>query len=326
MRLNERTVLLGSKVVLVPYKQKYVEQYWGWMQDEALLLATASEKLTLAEEKENCESWHVDEKKLTFLIMEKDELIGDCNIFFLNDDEAEVEVMIVPVACRRKGLAQEAVTMLMSYAQSKKKIARFLAKIGNENEASFNLFQKKLGFSFVENIKAFNQSEFEMLTETFRPAHYAECLLEEDWDGNKVLGETGIQVQEFALGDSKVTLMYFGRKSILVFCGMKNFGNFSVAAPAAFPGGDRAASNLIGDSQRANGIASRLAAKTKRLVFVSWPFGDDDNLDDNLDISIEAALAKRIPPLGYLPHPSTTFFHSQDEFDSFGSLKASLAA
>ena len=38
-------VLVGSSVVLVPYRAGYVERYHAWMQDEALLEATASADL-----------------------------------------------------------------------------------------------------------------------------------------------------------------------------------------------------------------------------------------------------------------------------------------
>ena len=60
MRLNEDTVLVGRRCVLVPYKEKYVERYHAWMQDDDLLALTASERLTLDEEVENQKSWRVD--------------------------------------------------------------------------------------------------------------------------------------------------------------------------------------------------------------------------------------------------------------------------
>ena len=53
MRLNWDTVLVGKRVVLVPYRERYVAPYHAWMQDDALLEQTASERLTLAEERAN---------------------------------------------------------------------------------------------------------------------------------------------------------------------------------------------------------------------------------------------------------------------------------
>ena len=71
------------------------------MQDDELLRLTASERLTLEEERENQASWRDDPKKLTFLILAKDAcfrgaddrfpvsaLIGDVNAF-LNDPRGD---------------------------------------------------------------------------------------------------------------------------------------------------------------------------------------------------------------------------------------------
>ena len=66
MRINENTCLIGKKVVLVPYKPEHVTLYHEWMQDPFLLEMTASERLTLEEEYENQNSWHVDEHSNRF--------------------------------------------------------------------------------------------------------------------------------------------------------------------------------------------------------------------------------------------------------------------
>ena len=70
MRQNADTVLVGRRCVLVPYEAKYVARYHAWMQNEELLRLTASERLTLDEEKSNQQSWRHDEKKLTFIILD----------------------------------------------------------------------------------------------------------------------------------------------------------------------------------------------------------------------------------------------------------------
>lgn len=61
MRLNESTVLVGDKVVLVPYRREHVAKYNAWMQDPVLQQTTASEPLTLEQEYEMQASWHLDD-------------------------------------------------------------------------------------------------------------------------------------------------------------------------------------------------------------------------------------------------------------------------
>ena len=92
MRLNESTVLRGEKVWLVPYLREHVPTYNAWMQDEWLREMTRSEPLTLAQEYEMQASWHVDEAKLTFIVLDAARadptladltrgMCGDVNIF-----------------------------------------------------------------------------------------------------------------------------------------------------------------------------------------------------------------------------------------------------
>ena len=76
MKQNLDTVLVGTRVVLVPYDGKYVEAYHAWMQDPELLRLTASEKLTLEEERANQISWREDPAKLTFIALLRERCFG----------------------------------------------------------------------------------------------------------------------------------------------------------------------------------------------------------------------------------------------------------
>lgn len=61
MKVNEETVIVGEKVVLVPYRKEHVAKYNAWMQDPQLQELTASEPLTLEQEYEMQTSWHLDD-------------------------------------------------------------------------------------------------------------------------------------------------------------------------------------------------------------------------------------------------------------------------
>ena len=107
MRINRNTVLVGSKVVLVPYRKQHVPRYHEWMKDPLIQEQTASEPLSLDEEYEMQQSWAVDEDKLTFIILARPEdealqatagaqellsrckMVGDVNIFFNEKHEDE---------------------------------------------------------------------------------------------------------------------------------------------------------------------------------------------------------------------------------------------
>lgn len=60
MRLNQNTLLLGKKVVLVPYTSEHVPRYHEWMKSEELQRLTASEPLTLEQEYAMQRSWRED--------------------------------------------------------------------------------------------------------------------------------------------------------------------------------------------------------------------------------------------------------------------------
>ncbi|KIY53145.1 hypothetical protein FISHEDRAFT_33878 [Fistulina hepatica ATCC 64428] len=152
MRLNERTIIIGQKVVLVPYGSEHVDRYHQWMLDEEIRELTASELLTIDEEWEMQRRWREDIDKLTFITLARISdppedisvvtpesewitslpMVGDVNLFLKNlpgttsgplvdgcgDDklEAEVELMIAERAYRRKGLAMEATRLMLAYA------------------------------------------------------------------------------------------------------------------------------------------------------------------------------------------------------------------
>lgn len=69
-------------------------------------------------------------------------VIGDVDLFFSPEGEAEVNIMIAEAEWRRHGYASEAVTLAMQYAVQKMKVTKFIAKIGQNNEPSLRFFER----------------------------------------------------------------------------------------------------------------------------------------------------------------------------------------
>ncbi|MED6183812.1 hypothetical protein PIB30_041270 [Stylosanthes scabra] len=161
-RVKGSVSLEGHKVILVPYMESHVPKYHSWMQDPSLLQATGSEPLSLDQEYQMQLSWSQDLNKETFIVLDKDlvvgdfshgephveAMVGDVNIFMNDLDNphmAEIEIMIAEPKCRGKGLGKESVLLMMAFSIESLGINVFGVKIGESNEASLNLF-KKLGF------------------------------------------------------------------------------------------------------------------------------------------------------------------------------------
>jgi RimJ/RimL family protein N-acetyltransferase len=187
MKANSSLLLRGrSNITLIPYCKEHVAIYNQWMKKEELLETTASEPLTLQEEYEMQASWRLDDKKCTFIILVqckqegddlvkslhqtetfKDEgrMIGDCNYYFNVDEEphtAEIEIMIAEECARRRGYAQEALSMFIIYGIKQLGITKLVAKISLSNFKSLALFQEKFGFLQVSRSDVFQEVTLEL--------------------------------------------------------------------------------------------------------------------------------------------------------------------
>ncbi|XP_047542326.1 alpha/beta-tubulin-N-acetyltransferase 9 isoform X2 [Vanessa atalanta] len=157
MKINSNTKIIGSKTILVPYREYHVPKYHNWMQSEELQQLTASQPLSLDEEYDMQKSWREDEDKCTFIILDKsiyesknDEItsmIGDTNIFMTDKDNSigEIEIMIAEKSALGKRFGWESVIIMMLYGIKFVNIKIFEAKISYSNVVSINMF-KKLGF------------------------------------------------------------------------------------------------------------------------------------------------------------------------------------
>ncbi|KAF9554047.1 hypothetical protein CPC08DRAFT_767056 [Agrocybe pediades] len=184
------------------------------MLDEELRTLTASEPLTLEEEYEMQEKWQSDEDKLTFIILaresesttqtlemsetlspdderlKKHPMVGDVNIFLHGDIRsastpkegeeeeeeftAEVEIMIAEPSFRRKGLAYDALQLMLGYATGQPRLFKLsssipdsklgippqslITRISESNTPSIRLFEK-LGFTITKRVEVFQEIE-----------------------------------------------------------------------------------------------------------------------------------------------------------------------
>ena len=104
------------------------------------------------------QTWLNDSEKLTYIIHAPggaevdgldgfDGMIGDVNLFFMDNDkvEAELEIMIADAKQRHKGFGRLSCLVMMHYAFHKFGTCEFVVKIGVTNKASIKLFTD-LGF------------------------------------------------------------------------------------------------------------------------------------------------------------------------------------
>ncbi|PAN51091.1 hypothetical protein PAHAL_9G569200 [Panicum hallii] len=169
--------VLGERAVLVPYLREHVPRYHEWMQDPALLEATASEPLSLDQEFDVHRSWTLDPLKHTFIVLDREliegefapgnphteAMVGDVNIYMNDPDDmqlAEIEIMIAEHKSRGKGIGQEAILLMMAFAVEKYRIHTFRAKISESNMASLKLF-RKLGFKDASYSAVFKEVTLE---------------------------------------------------------------------------------------------------------------------------------------------------------------------
>ncbi|XP_068932590.1 alpha/beta-tubulin-N-acetyltransferase 9 isoform X2 [Petaurus breviceps papuanus] len=189
MRVNQSTMLLGQKVILVPYTTEHVPRYHEWMKSEELQRLTASEPLTLEQEYEMQSSWREDTDKCTFIVLDAEKwqaqpdsteencMVGDVNLFLTDLQDptlGEIEVMIAEPSYRRRGFGTEAVLMMMAYecvflflcraleGMTKLGLNKFEAKIGQGNEPSICMF-KKLHFEQVTVNNIFQEVTLRLL-------------------------------------------------------------------------------------------------------------------------------------------------------------------
>jgi RimJ/RimL family protein N-acetyltransferase len=197
-RANASTRITGQHVVLVPYCRRHVDRYHGWMQDKELQTLTASEPLTVEEEYRMQQTWRDDADKCTFIVLDRHALeahaassrhvsvdavgagpahggaaaapppdvaamVGDVNLFLgeagPGGREADINIMVAEKRARRRGLAREAMLLMMRFGAERLGATRFVAKILDRNGASLRLFlSQPLGFRVWRKVEVFGET------------------------------------------------------------------------------------------------------------------------------------------------------------------------
>lgn len=111
-------------------------------------------------------------------------MIGDTNLFlnqdyYLSDSDdenvqqdmnnesivAEAEIMIAESGARGKGFGKEAILLMLKYGLTELNIEEFVSKIGYDNKASQNLFEK-LKFEEQSRSDVFQEITFKRTVDT----------------------------------------------------------------------------------------------------------------------------------------------------------------
>lgn len=187
-----------------------MKTYSEWMSDEAIREATASERLTLAEEYDMQKSWREDPDKLTFIlslpskrILEEggktvavyegsddtsELLVGDVNLFLYeadgDDDEedgkgsdvkemaGEIELMIARKEFQGKGLGKIAVIMFILYVLEN---SERIVSGGGPGPKKLSYLRVKIGKDNARSLGLFERLGFKKTSE--EPNYFGEWEL-----------------------------------------------------------------------------------------------------------------------------------------------------
>uniref|UniRef100_A0A0G4F4X4 N-acetyltransferase domain-containing protein n=1 Tax=Chromera velia CCMP2878 TaxID=1169474 RepID=A0A0G4F4X4_9ALVE len=169
----------GERLRLIPYIREAVPLYNQWMKDPHLQEMTASEPQSLEEEYEVREIWLTQDDRISWLILDRSlpaslecpeaaggALAGDVGCVFDEGDfsTGELLVMIAEDRSRRKGLAVEALQIIMRVLTERIGTQKFTASISSKNAESVALFLK-LGFEKTGFKEAFDEHVLEKIVE-----------------------------------------------------------------------------------------------------------------------------------------------------------------
>ncbi|XP_042490592.1 N-acetyltransferase 9-like protein isoform X4 [Macadamia integrifolia] len=168
--------LEGKNVILVPYMREHAPKYHEWMQEPSMLQAygfgatnigprtfvVLDKQLVVGDffhgdppvEGKSFRGQYVKEQTIHYTCVA---MVGDVNIYMIDLEDtqlAEIEIMIAEPKSHGKGLGEESILMVMTFAVENFGIHIFRVKMGESNTASLNLF-RKLEFEDASYSEAF---------------------------------------------------------------------------------------------------------------------------------------------------------------------------
>jgi RimJ/RimL family protein N-acetyltransferase len=148
--VTDETPLRGDRVSLAPLRKDDMIVIAPFFADTDALFHYLPDKLMPRNDEQLrvlMEDWNDGERNLVFACRYKDRTIGIVSLSDIDfvSGSGELGVMISDVAVRGKGLATEAVMLMLDYAFGELRLHRVTVRVAPENEPSLKLF-RKVGF------------------------------------------------------------------------------------------------------------------------------------------------------------------------------------
>ena len=141
---------IGDRLYLSPMNPNDVEKYVEWISSPIVSdgMGNTSNILTEAVDKEFIETALKNEDKcFAIILLENDELIGNCSIYVksTNDGVAELGICIGDEKFRNNGYVQEALNLLLDYGFNYLNLNSVYLSVFSFNDVAINCY-KKIGF------------------------------------------------------------------------------------------------------------------------------------------------------------------------------------
>lgn len=149
--VKNRFPLIGERVSLVPLETddiRAMAPFFSDVKEIYYYLPDALLPRNLKQLESLMEDWNDGKENFVFACRLKEKTIGLVTLSYVDpiSGHAELGVMLAEPEYRGRGLAQEAMRLIIDYAFSELRLHRLYARVARDNEASLKLF-RQLGFT-----------------------------------------------------------------------------------------------------------------------------------------------------------------------------------